>query len=73
MDYREADDAILRQFYSQQERKHVTCLYRRRNYLKDLREDKQANSWDHEEIAALNWVLKDLIPEMTSLIRADRV
>lgn len=46
------------------ERRHVHALERRRQYLISLRETGETNRWDEGEIAALNWVIKDLIPEI---------
>ena len=48
------------------ERKHVGILERRRDFLTDLREKGETNAWDNQEIAALNWVLKDVVPERES-------
>lgn len=48
------------------ERKHVGILERRREFLSSLRERGETNSWDEQEISALNWVLKDVVPERES-------
>lgn len=45
------------------ERRHIETLERRRQYLRSLREDKMANNYDEQEISALNWVLKEVVPQ----------